>query len=88
MALNGVSKIGELEADHTNERYDPDGDGTVDTADHAQTADSAQTADFATNAGDADTVDGNDAADLGSSTSQVQEDSMIWSEGFAPGFGG
>jgi hypothetical protein len=37
---------------------------------------------------DAETVDGQDAAEIGRSDSEIQEKSVIHSEAFAPGFGG
>ncbi|MFT4892639.1 MAG: hypothetical protein ACI8Z7_000420 [Candidatus Nanohaloarchaea archaeon] len=37
---------------------------------------------------DAAKVDGKNANDLGKSREEIQEMSLIWSEGFAPGFGG
>jgi hypothetical protein len=74
---------GEIDAaSYKGNDLDADGNGIVDEADHATTADSATTAD------DADTVDGQHAADIGKSTDEVQTDSLIHSQGFAPGFGG
>lgn len=79
---------------HTNPTYDANEDGTVDAADDADTVDGEHAADVVTQARvdavnpDADTVDGQHANQLGKSTDEIQKETMIHNEGFAPGFGG
>jgi len=82
-----LDETGDGKADNAD-KVDGKHDGEIDAATY-KTNDIDTDGDGRVDAADdADTVDGQHAADLGKSSSEVQSDATVWSEGFAPGFGG